>query len=99
MIERPGHSPIVIVGPLNADLAIRTTSIPQPGQTGHGSDLQIRAGGKGPNQAVAAALLGGDVALIGCVGEDEHGRMLLCRMPECTTAPCRRSRPLPPAQR
>ena len=42
-----------------------------------GSDLTVRPGGKGANQAAAAGLLGADVTMIGAVGADDHGRLLL----------------------
>jgi ribokinase len=68
---------IVIVGSLNADLVVRTERFPSAGETLHGSPLQVLPGGKSANQAAAAARLGGDVRLIGAVGDDDNGRMLL----------------------
>ncbi|MCU1529885.1 MAG: ribokinase [Frondihabitans sp.] len=68
---------IVIVGSLNADLVVRVERFPRPGETLRGSALQTLPGGKSANQAVAAARLGGDVRLVGAVGDDENGRMLL----------------------
>lgn len=68
---------IVIVGSLNADLVVQTERFPQPGETLHGSPLRILPGGKSSNQAAAAALLGGDVRLVGAVGDDDNGRMLV----------------------
>lgn len=67
---------LVIVGSLNADLIARTDRFPQPGETVHGSALATLPGGKGANQAVAAARLGGEVTMIGAVGDDPHGRLL-----------------------
>ena len=61
---------IVVVGSVNADLVARTARHPRPGETVLGSDLEVLPGGKGSNQAVAAARLGGDVALVGAVGDD-----------------------------
>lgn len=68
---------IVIVGSLNADLVVRTERFPSAGETLHGSPLQVLPGGKSANQAAAAARLGGDVRLIGAVGDDDNGRMLV----------------------
>lgn len=70
---------VVVVGSLNADLTVRTRRLPRPGETVSGSDLTISPGGKSSNQAAAAALLGADVALIGHVGNDDHGAFLLNR--------------------
>jgi ribokinase len=68
---------VVIVGSLNADLFVEVSALPQPGETVRGSDLTVRPGGKGANQAVAAALLGADVTMVGAVGSDDHGRLLV----------------------
>ena len=67
---------IVVVGSLNADLVVRTPRFPAPGETTTGSGFAIYPGGKGANQAVAAARLGGRVAMIGRVGRDDHGVLL-----------------------
>ena len=67
---------VVIVGSLNADLFVEVASLPAPGETVRGSDLVVRPGGKGANQAAAAALLGADVIMVGAVGDDDHGRLL-----------------------
>lgn len=68
---------IVIVGSLNADLTVRTPRLPQGGETVPGSPLSVHPGGKSSNQAVAAALLGASVHLVGAVGADANGRMLV----------------------
>jgi ribokinase len=73
MKERPL---IVVVGSLNADLVSRVARLPAPGETVSAIAFDTYCGGKGGNQACAAAKLGGRVALIGCVGDDEAGRML-----------------------
>ncbi|MFE6970671.1 ribokinase [Isoptericola sp. NPDC057653] len=65
---------VVVVGSTNADLLARTTVHPAPGETVLGRDLQVLPGGKGANQAVAAALLGARVAFVGAVGEDEFAQ-------------------------
>jgi ribokinase len=67
---------IVVVGSLNADLVVRTPRFPVPGETITGTDFAVFPGGKGANQAVAAARLGGRVAMIGRVGRDDQGRTL-----------------------
>jgi ribokinase len=68
---------IVVVGSINLDLVATADSIPVPGQTILGGSFQTHFGGKGANQAVAAAKLGANVAMIGCVGTDEFGKQLL----------------------
>jgi ribokinase len=70
-------SPIVIIGSINMDLVCRTRHIPRAGETILGSDFLTIPGGKGANQAVAAARLGGDVHLIARVGDDDFGQRLL----------------------
>jgi ribokinase len=62
---------------LNADLVVRTPRFPQAGETVLGGPLERFAGGKGLNQAVAAARMGAHVAMVGAVGADEHAAMLL----------------------
>lgn len=75
---RPGR--VVVVGSLNADLTVYTDRIPGPGETVHGHDFGVSPGGKSANQAVAAGKLGANVAMIGAVGADDHGRMLLASL-------------------
>jgi ribokinase len=70
-------SRILVVGSLNADLVVRVPRFPQPGETISGDDLQVIPGGKGANQAVAAARLGAQVAMLGRVGKDNFGDFLL----------------------
>ena len=69
-------SRIVVVGSINMDLVTRTDNIPIPGETVIGGDLQTIPGGKGANQAVAAARLGADVAMVGHVGNDVFAKQL-----------------------
>lgn len=66
-------SKIIVIGSSNTDLAIKTDSIPEPGETVIGGKFMMTAGGKGANQAVAAARLGGDVAFVTKVGDDMFG--------------------------
>lgn len=63
---------IVVVGSINADVTVTVARHPHPGETLLGSGNPVTAGGKGANQAVAAALLGADVALVGAVGRDAN---------------------------
>jgi len=68
---------ILVIGSLNADLVVRAQRFPLPGETISGADLQILPGGKGANQAVAAARLGASVSMLGRVGSDNFGSYLL----------------------
>ncbi|MEU9760484.1 ribokinase [Streptomyces sp. NPDC047985] len=68
---------LLVVGSANADLVIGVERRPAPGETVLGSDLAVHPGGKGGNQAVAAARLGAVTALLARVGDDAHGRLLL----------------------
>ncbi|WP_227244098.1 ribokinase [Paraburkholderia caribensis] len=72
--EARGH--VTVVGSLNMDLVARAPRLPQPGETLAGHTFAQVAGGKGGNQAVAAARLGAQVAMIGCVGADANGAQL-----------------------
>ncbi|MGE8436741.1 MAG: ribokinase [Pseudomonas palmensis] len=67
---------VVVVGSLNMDLVTRAERLPQAGETLAGEWFGTVPGGKGANQAVAAARLGAAVAMIGCVGEDAYGAQL-----------------------
>lgn len=64
---------ICVVGSANVDLTFRTPRLPKAGETLAGHALHIGMGGKGANQAVAAARLGAEVALVACVGNDSFG--------------------------
>ena len=68
---------ILVIGSLNADLVVRSPRFPSPGETIQGENLVTIPGGKGANQAVAAARLGAQVAMIGRVGTDAFGSMLI----------------------
>ena len=70
-------SQILVVGSLNADLVVRAPRFPQPGETISGDDLKIIPGGKGANQAVAAARQGASTAMVGRVGNDSFGPELI----------------------
>ena len=66
---------ITVVGSINVDLIAQVRRHPMPGETLHGTGGQMLPGGKGANQAVAAAKLGGDVRMIGAVGTDAQAEV------------------------
>jgi ribokinase len=79
--ERPSprsddHFDVVVVGSLNIDVVVHTQRLPEPGETVIGRSLSEIPGGKGLNQAVAAARCGARVALVGSIGDDAAGRRL-----------------------
>lgn len=71
---------IVVVGSINMDLVSHVHHLPKAGETISSHSFQLIPGGKGANQAVAAARLGAHVSMIGMVGTDEHGTTLLTGM-------------------
>src|SRR5438270_8777896 len=64
---------VIVVGSINMDLVVRLARLPRPGETVPAHDLQTIPGGKGANQAVAAARLGARVTMVGRVGDDTFG--------------------------
>ncbi|MCU9595266.1 ribokinase [Caldibacillus thermolactis] len=68
---------IAVVGSINMDLVVTAERRPNAGETLFGKDFQTVPGGKGANQAVAAARLGAEVAMIGCVGQDVFGKEMI----------------------
>jgi ribokinase len=68
---------IVVLGSLNADLVVSVPRLPRPAETVLGDRLRTYPGGKGANQAVAAARLGGSVCMVGRVGQDAFADLLL----------------------
>lgn len=68
---------IAVVGSANQDYIVRVSAPPAPGETVLATSLLIQPGGKGANQAVAAARMGGNVAFVGAVGDDADGASLL----------------------
>jgi len=68
---------IVVVGSINLDLVYHVRRLPQPGETLTGTSFQQVHGGKGANQAVAAARMNADVSLIGRIGDDAFGAALI----------------------
>jgi ribokinase len=73
MAKRPQ---LTVLGSLNMDISVTVPRLPAPGATVLGSAAVFTPGGKGANQAVAAARLGADVRMVGCVGDDDFGRQL-----------------------
>ncbi len=71
---------IVVVGSANIDLVTQVPRCPRPGETLIGASFQTVPGGKGANQAVAAARLGAQTVFIGCVGDDPFGALLRERL-------------------
>ena len=71
---------VVILGSVNVDLVARVAVLPRPGETVRGSGFTRSPGGKGANQAVAAARAGADVVLCGAVGTDDSGRAALAAL-------------------
>ena len=80
---------IVVVGSINADLTTRVARHPRPGETLMGDGGSFSAGGKGANQAVAAGLLGADVAMVGAVGTDPQAEAALAPMRRAGVPPYR----------
>lgn len=73
---------ILVVGSINQDFVLRVERRPSPGETVTGADLSLSPGGKGANQAVAAARLGARVAMLGRVGDDPFGPPLVQNLEE-----------------
>ncbi|MBT2695960.1 ribokinase [Bacillus sp. ISL-40] len=73
---------ITVIGSINMDLVTSTNRVPILGETLMGESFHTIPGGKGANQAVAAARLGADVTMIGCVGQDLFGQDLLKHLKE-----------------
>ena len=72
-----GDDPRVgVVGSCNVDYVVRVAHLARPGETVRGADVVRLPGGKGANQAVAAARLGAAVSMVGCVGEDADGELI-----------------------
>jgi ribokinase len=74
--DRSPRPRVTVLGSLNMDISVTVPVLPVPGATVLGSAARFAPGGKGANQAVAAARLGAEVVMAGCVGEDEFGGRL-----------------------
>lgn len=70
-------SRICVVGSINMDLVVIADTYPRPGETILGDSFMTNPGGKGANQAVAAARLGAETVMLGCVGDDIYGTELM----------------------
>jgi ribokinase len=73
----PARNALTVVGSINLDITATADRLPTPGETVGGAVLRQQPGGKGANQAVAAARLAGTSRMVGAVGRDEAGRSLL----------------------
>src|SRR6266516_2597294 len=71
---------LTVIGSLNMDISVSVGRLPGPGETVLGTGAVIAPGGKGANQALAAARLGGAVRMAGCVGDDEFGGRILAAL-------------------
>ena len=71
------HSKIVVIGSANTDMVVKAKTLPLPGETILGGKFFMNAGGKGANQAVAAARMGGQVTLVAKVGDDIFGKQTI----------------------
>ena len=74
---------IVVFGSINVDMVVRVVALPGPGETVLAPDYDVVAGGKGANQAVAAARAGAVTRMIGCVGRDGFAETALGEMRDC----------------
>lgn len=74
---------ICVIGSINMDMVISTEHPPIMGETVHGNGFQTVPGGKGANQAIAAAKLGNSVSFIGAVGKDEFGKSMVENLKNC----------------
>jgi len=79
-ILAPASTALTVVGSINLDITATASRLPTPGETVGGAVLRQQPGGKGANQAVAAARLAGTSRMVGAVGRDEAGRTLLDAM-------------------
>lgn len=71
---------LLVVGAVNVDMVVAAPTLPRPGETVVGTDLQRHGGGKGGNSAVAAARSGAEVRYVGAVGDDEFGQAALTEL-------------------
>ena len=71
---------ILVIGSVNVDHVLDVEALPQPGETATGSNYRLIPGGKGANQAVACARLGGNTQLLACVGDDPEGHAAIAAL-------------------
>src|SRR6266511_2200916 len=82
MVGIAGDASVSVVGSINLDLVAKVERLPRPGETLSGATLDRIPGGKGANQAVAAARLGARVRMVGCVGGDANAAEALAGLRE-----------------
>lgn len=82
MADRAGDTRVLVAGAINTDLVARVGRAPAAGETVTGTAFAVFGGGKGANQAVAAARAGASVAMLGAVGADDFGRQRLADLEE-----------------
>src|SRR5207248_10365923 len=80
--DRRVAAQLTVVGSINLDLVAKVERLPRAGETLTGAKLERIPGGKGANQAVAAARLGADIRMVGCVGADADARDALAGLRE-----------------
>lgn len=79
-MSQPLPSRVCVVGSVNMDLVVRSPRLPAPGETVMGGSYRTYPGGKGANQAVAAARMGAQVSFVGAIGDDPHGTKVLAAL-------------------
>lgn len=75
-------SQILVIGSINLDISIELPHLPQEGETILANNSSVFSGGKGLNQAVAISRLGGDVQMVGAIGDDKNGQIILDKLEE-----------------
>jgi len=80
MIILRGEYMIYVIGSMSVDLVVQSNRLPKKGETILGESFFMTEGGKGANQAVSAARLGADVYMVGCVGDDNFGEMIITNL-------------------
>ena len=86
---------IAVVGSINIDYVASVPELPVPGETVSGGTIEVVPGGKGANQAAAAARLGGDVAMVSAVGDDAAAGIALASLASAGVSTTRSLRTLP----
>ncbi|MDY3983100.1 MAG: ribokinase [Veillonellaceae bacterium] len=74
---------IVVIGSCNIDISVTADKRPKAGETIIGQKLSVSPGGKGANQAVAAAKLGANVSMVGAIGQDAYGQLMKDTLKAC----------------
>ncbi|SOE94541.1 ribokinase [Burkholderia sp. D7] len=80
MSKEAKQGAVLVMGSINTDLVARSLYLPRPGETIEGQEFAQVSGGKGANQAVAAARIGARVAMVGCIGSDDNGASRLAAL-------------------